>query len=390
MFRAPALEGRIRAALGAWTFAALVVLGGCSEREAEFAAPPPPTVTVAHPQEREVAATRRLIGRLEASDVVEVRARVQGFLRERRFEPGDVVEAGQVLFLVEPEGYQARVGSAEAALERAKVAAELARIKLERTKRAADSGAATDLELLQTTAEHEDAKAGILEAEAALESAKLDLEYTTVLAPISGRAAEHEVDVGNLVGAGSPTLLTTIVEDREVRVYFEVNERELLAYLEQSESPRDNSRRGSTPVTLYLADGSKYEHQGSVDYVAPQLDRTTGTITVRATVPNPDGKLFAGMVVRVELASDPEPALLVPQVAVMRDMGGAFVFTVDSSNIVARTPVEVGSAFSEEVVVTRGLSAEDRVIINGTQRAREGIEVAPAAADASAEQGARG
>lgn len=368
----PSVVGWVAAAAGA-----LVALGGCDRSEATFAPPPPPDVTVMEAERSEVTPTLRLTGRVEAEEKVQIRARVGGFLRERRFEPGDQVEAGQVLFVIEQEPFAAAVNAAEANLAQAEAARGLAEVLVQRTQRAFDREAVNDLELLRSKAELDQAAAAVLAAESALEQAKLDYGYTSVVSPLAGRVSDAEVDLGNLVGGSDATLLARVIDDDIVFVYFTVTERDLIEFFRDGGRPRGGSRRGETPVTVILADGAAYEHPGLIDYADPEVDPATGTLRLRAKVPNPTGRLFPGMFVRVIVPKGIEQRVLIPEEALQRDLAGAYVLTVDAENTVARRGIEVGQSIDGRRIVISGLEAGERVIVNGFLRARPGAKVSP-------------
>lgn len=372
----------------------VVVLGGCDE-PAAFEPPPPPAVTVAAPVVEEVTTFREFTGRLEAERTVQVRARVPGFLRSIDFQEGQVVEGpaseaaeGRVLFTIEPEPFEAALSAAQASLAEAEASRELASARLERTQQALDQGAASDLELIEREAELAVAEASVLAARAQVEAAEIDLGYTTIHAPIGGRISRSLVDVGNLVGGAEPTLLTTIVSDDPMYAYIEVSERDLLAFVEQ-EGRRPNQPQADgtdgRPIGLVLADGSEYGLTGRFDFAETSVDPDTGTLEARIAFANPQGMLYPGMFVRVMVPELTGERTLVPETSVQRDLAGYFVLTVDESNTVARTPIEVAMTFGTDRIVLSGLAPEDRVIVNGIQRAFPGATVTPQAAGAASD-----
>ncbi|MHC5002814.1 MAG: efflux RND transporter periplasmic adaptor subunit, partial [Planctomycetota bacterium] len=231
-----------------------------------------------------------------------------------------------------------------------------------------------------------DVKAAQLKsAEAALVQAQLDLDYTTIASPVSGRASRELVDAGNLVGAGENTLLTTIVVDDRLYAYFNVSERELLKYLQQRSTEEQRTRTRAIDVQLQLTDGSIYEHAGTVNYADNRVDPRTGTLQVRATVPNPTGRLFPGLFCRVLVPVQLGESLLVPELSIQRDIVGPYVLVVDNENIVQRIDVELGPIIGRRRVVTSGLQGDERIVVNGLQRARPGAAVDPETAAPSPE-----
>jgi multidrug efflux system membrane fusion protein len=248
---------------------AVFLFFGC-ERGGEFVPPPPPQVTVQPPTVREVTTYREFTGRTEAVDTVEVRARVKGFLESIDFEPGQKVRAddpddendhGDLLFTIEPEPFLAAVESAKAALAQQVAARDLAQVTLDRARAAYDKGAVTDIELAEKQAQLDAAKAAVDAARAALRTVEIDLSYTKIYAPISGRISRELVSVGNLVGAGESTLLTTIVQDDPIRAYVDVSERDVLEVLAGGR-PSERSREQRARVLVQTVDGNTYEHEG--------------------------------------------------------------------------------------------------------------------------------
>ncbi len=359
-----------------WIPCALVsaLLVGCGDSGNVFVEPPPVPVTVREARLEHIAPMRAYPGRVEPIETIQIRARVSGFLTERRFEAGDLVDAGEVLFIIEQEPFIAGVKAAEAALADAEAARDLAQVTRDRTRQAFERSAVNELEVARVEAEFKRAEAGVLQAQAALETAQLDLDYTTVKAPGPGRISQAEVDIGNLVGAGDATLLATIVQDDKAHVYFEVSERDLLRYLERA-GGRTGEARGKLDVGILLADGSRYEHRGLVDYADPELGASTGTLTLRAEVVNPLGMLVSGMFARIELTEEPVERFVVPEEAVQRDLGGAYLLAVNAEGVVERVPVELGPLDGRRRAIDEGLDGTESIIVNGMMRARVGVKV---------------
>jgi RND family efflux transporter MFP subunit len=356
-------------------------LSGCNEPNT-FMPPPPPTVTVAQPVVETVTTFVEFTGRTEAPEFVEVRARVPGYLDRVAFAAGSKVEEGQLLFEIEPEAYETALAAARARHDSARARLSLAEATLGRTQEAADRGAATSLEVATREAERDEARAAVDEAAAAVAGAELDLSYTKVVSPIAGRASRELVTEGNLVGAGEATLLTTVVIDDPLHVYFDIDERAVLAFLK--ERPRaDRAVTQTVPAFLTLLSGEAYEEEGVIDYVDNIVNESTGTLRARASFPNPAGRLFPGMFVRVRIPEQAAEATLVPQVAVQRDLQGPYLLVVNASDIVERRNVTTGKAVGERIIITGGVEPDARVIVAGVQRAREGAAVDPTAAPAT-------
>jgi len=312
---------------------------------------------------------------------VEIRARVRGILEKCFFEAGELVKTGTPLFLIEQGPYKAAVTEAEGNLAQARADYDLSKANRMRIENAFKTKAVSEIEVLSAKANEAKAQAAVVQAEATLEDARIDLSYTEIKAPVDGRLSRALVDTGNLVGSGEPTLLTTLVDDAKIRAYFEIGEREVLPYLDKRPRPGSDDKelrfKNDTKVQLELTDGSIYEHPGELDFVDNRIDPTTRTVKIRAEFPNPEGKLAAGMFAEVGLPFPIPQAMLVPRAAILRDLAGEYVWVVDEENIVRRNGVETGPSIEDTVVVTKGLKGQERIIVAGLQRAREGGKVAP-------------
>ncbi|MDF7808764.1 efflux RND transporter periplasmic adaptor subunit [Pontiellaceae bacterium B12219] len=368
----------------------VALLFGCAPKN-EFQPPPPPGVTVQAPVKKTVTVYESFPGRLVAHDTVDIRARVKGFLQSIDFTDGQRVKKGDLLFTIEPEQYEAQVSSSEALLAQAQAAQKLAQATLQRTENAYKTKAVSEVDLLTSQANKQAADAAVMEAQAALDNAKLNLSYTRIHAPLDGRLARRALSVGNLVGDGQSTLLTTLVVEAPIDVFFNVDERAMLPFLQKG--IRNEIPKISTlpPVKLELADGSFHDGTGTVNYIDPAFDPETGTAQARAIFENADYKLIPGLYGNILIPRMIEDALLVPDLAVQQDMAGSYVLTVNSSNIVESVYVVKGPLVDTERVVEkdptkdRYLTVEDRVVVNGLQRARPGIPVTATEAQATAE-----
>ncbi len=357
----------------------LVLLIGSACRQAPTVeAPPPPRVTVASPEVRTVTVFEEFVGTTEAFKSVEIRARVQGFLDRMAFEPSSFVREGQLLFVIEQEPYQAQRDRAAANLESAKAALRRAESDLERLEQAVRTNAVSQQEVTRARAERDQASAALLEAEAALTNAEIQLGYTTLESPIDGLVSRNYVDVGNLVGIGEPTLLTTVRQIDPIYAYFEVSERFVARSLEDRGGHKNPSRGDRVAATLLLEETGR-EIDGYLDSLENTVDPATGTIRIRGVFPNKQGRVFPGFFVRVRVPGDEiEDAVVVEETALGTDLGGRYVMVVGADNLVERRYVEPGPLQPDGTrVVLGGLEAGERYITEGLQRARPGLPVAP-------------
>jgi len=365
---------------------ALVLLGllaaACKEKEGAYVAPPPPAVTVQSPVVEDITQYLDFTGRMEAVESVEVRARVKGYLRKPLFRDGEIVEVGQKLYRIDPSEYEAALAGAKALHEAAVAKRNLAEATWQRMDQAAQKGAISKLDAIEAKAKLEVAEAEINTVLSKVRDAELQLGYTTITSPIAGRINLTYVTEGNLVGQSEPTLLTTVVSMDPIYAFFSISERDLLALLKMRpeerkkyESLADVPVEERRKVVIQLANGDEYPHMGTVDYIDNTIDPTTGTMTGRCVIPNPDFILFPGLFVRVRAPFETKGAILVPEVAVQRDLAGYFVMTVDEKDTVVRTDIQPGGRLGDRRVVKEGLTPDQRVIVNGLQRARPGIRV---------------
>jgi RND family efflux transporter MFP subunit len=364
--------------------AALAAGGGCGGK-AEPTKPPAPEVSVSQAVEEPVQETLEFTGRTTAIESVEVRARVSGYITKVGFQDGAMVKQGDVLFEIDPREYDAAVLRSEGDV--ARLRAQLARAESEvaRNQALRPSGAASARELEKAVAEKGSAEGELKAKLAELELAKLNVEFSRVTAPISGRASRVEVTVGNLVvvGPSGGPLLTTIVSVDPIYVDFDADERSVVsvrraAIARGGPAEPEKIRDVKTPVQIGLADENDFPHRGVITFIDNQVDPSTGTIRVRAVLDNPNKLLAPGFFVRVRVpVSDPKPGLLVTDRAVGTDQDRKYVLVVNDKNVVEYRPVKLGSIQNGLRSVTEGVTAQDWIVVNGIQRARPGVTVAP-------------
>jgi RND family efflux transporter MFP subunit len=361
--------------------AALVGLSGCRSEATPDAQAPAPQVSVASALERDVTEWDEFTGRLEAVESVEVRPRVTGYIESVNFTEGSTVSKGDLLFVIDPRPYRADLSRAEAELARAVARAELTASEAARSEKLLDIKAVSREEYDARVNASREAQANVAAARAAVDAAKLNLEFTRITAPIDGRVGKAIVTAGNLVTGGSnaATLLTTVVSLDPMYVTFEGDEQIYLKYNELSRrGERPSSRDAANPVLMGLANEDGYPHRGKMVFVDNQVDPRTGTIRARAAFENKDGFLTPGLFARVKLLGhNSYHAVLVDDRAIGTDQSQKFVYVVDAQNKVAYRPVKVGRLTDGLRIVQQGLQPGETVIVNGLQRVRPGVVVAP-------------
>jgi len=337
-----------------------------------------PKVTVAQPLETQVVDSSEFTGRFYAVQEVSIQAQVTGYLAQIDFVDGQLVNAGDQLFLIDPQIYQAAVAQARADVQAAKSRAELARLELDRGEQLVGSGALSQESVDTRRAAYESAAAEVASAQARLQSAQVDLAYTTIDAPISGRISATELDIGNLVQGGSSAQeLTSIVSVDPVHFVFEMSEGEYLAYGDAfGASMQARSDSQDIPVRLRLLNEAGFSRQARIDFVDNAFEAGTGTIRIRAVVANPDRVLVPGLFGKLSLAtSQPYQALLIPDRAILSDQANRIVMVVGADGKVAARPVQPGPMYRGLRVINSGLKAGDQVIVDGLLLARPGQEV---------------
>jgi RND family efflux transporter MFP subunit len=343
------------------------------------AAPPLPAVTVAPVEQREIADWDEFTGRLQAVDAVEIRPRVSGYIKRVTFGEGKEVSKGEVLFEIDPRPYQADLAGAEAELERARSAAALARSDVVRASKLVDVQAISREEYDSRTSAEAQGGATVRAAEAAVKTAKLNLDWTLVRSPIAGRVSNAMVTPGNLVQSGPPeaTLLTTVVSMDPMYLYFDSDEQTYLRYASQTKSSGHNWREARLAVYLGLANEEGFPHEGRLDFVDNQVDPNTGTIRTRAVFSNRSRALTPGLFARVKLIRNQKAnALLVRDAAIGTDQDRRFVLVLGPGDTLAYRPIVPGRLADGLRIVNSGLQRGDKVVVNGLMRVRPGIKVA--------------
>lgn len=369
------------ASLIALAVSTALFLQGCKSEATTAAAPVPIEVSVAAALERDVAEWDEFTGRLEAVESVEVRPRVTGYIESVNFTEGSLVRKGDLLFVIDPRPYRAELAKAEAELTRAHARVELAESDVNRSDKLRAIKAVSQEEYDQRVNAAREAGANVAAAAAAVDAVRLNLEFTRVIAPISGRVSKAIVTAGNLVSGGSnqATLLTTVVSVDPIYVSFEGDEQIYLKYHDLARrAAREFGVERANAVQMGLANEAGYPHVGSFVFVDNQIDPRTGTIRARAAFDNKDGFFTPGLFARVKLlGQDSFKAVLVDDRAVGTDQSQKFVLVVDKDNKVAYRTVKVGRLTDGLRIVTEGLSPGESVVVNGLQRVRPGAVVAP-------------
>jgi membrane fusion protein (multidrug efflux system) len=371
LLRHPALGFAIpRLAL---TALVLVAAQACGRQDQQPQAPPLP-VRVVPAQRRAVPITLEHPGRTAAVNMVDVRARVPGTLEKALFREGSDVQKGDLLFVIEQAPYLAALAEAEGSLARARASAVKAMQDWKRVESLFAQGVASAAGRDATKAALEEAQADVRTREAALEKARLDLGYTEVRAAIAGRVGRIRVDVGNLVGAGEETLLTTLVQLDPIEVYFNPPEQERLEVIRGRETGR-LVPRDEIEVRLSLADGTEYPEAGRIDFVDNAVDPSAGTVQVRAVFPNPDAILLPGEYAKVSVVLGREDAILVPEQALIEEQDSTRVLVAGSGDVVESRSVQAAGSYQGWRVIRSGLEAGERVLVDNLQRAGPGMRV---------------
>jgi RND family efflux transporter MFP subunit len=355
---------------------------GQSQSQPQASAPPPPQVTIAKPVSKMITDQDEYVGRFVAIESVEVRARVPGYLEAIHFQDGQMVKAGDLLFTIDRRPFQISLAQAQASLAQAKATLAFAESDLVRAQGVAIGSVITQQTFDQRMQAKRSAEAAVAAQQAAERQAELDLEFTELRAPVSGRIGDRRVSIGNLVTggtSGNTSLLATIESIDPIRFEFTLDEASYLRYGHFADDGAGAPNRGLTlPVTLKLLDESTFSHEGKMDFVDNAIDRSSSTIRARAVFANPGGKFTPGMFARVRMAAaPPKNELLVPDAAIGAEQVRKFVLVVDAENVARPKYVTLGPVVDGLRVVTQGLTPDDNVIINGLMRARPGAKVTP-------------
>ncbi len=371
--------GRISDHLSALVMIPAVVLsmlinGGCTPEP-----PPPPrapTVIVEEVRQETVPLYTDYVGRTEASQSVEIRARVDGFLERRTFREGSQVHKGDLLFVIDPEPYEAKVRQLDAQVQRREATLAKTGRDVDRLKPLYERNAASRLDYDNALSAREEAEAELASAVAELEQGRLELSYTQICTPINGLVGAREVSIGALVGSKGDSLLTTVQRVDPMWVTFNMTAEEYLGVrrkLETSGAEDDEPMGVGSLINIYLPDGSRYEYSGDINFTDPAINPRTGTFQVRAEIPNPERILLPGQYVRVSLLrSIQQGALLVPEKAEMIEQGGAYVFVLRPDSTAERRFIEPGGRYGSLIIVNQGVAAGEQVIVEGMHKVQHG------------------
>jgi RND family efflux transporter MFP subunit len=375
-----------------WRLAAIALLAalgvaGCKRQQTAFVPPPPPQVIVAQALHQAVTPYLEATGNLVAYNQVDLVARISGFLQEIRYTDGATAQRGDTLFVIEPAPYQAKLQQAQAALESAQAQAVQTDAEYDRQASLGRTDFSSRSQVDQARAARDSNRANVLNDQAGVTLAATNLGYTQVTAPFTGIVTAHQVSVGSLVGANAPTTLATIVQIDPIYVSFTISEQDVLRIRASMRRAGFNEKDlNKVPVEVGLMTENGYPHQGKLDYASPNVDQSSGTLTVRGILPNADHVLLPGFFVRVRvpLLTEQAEALLVPEAALSTDQSGRYLLLVDKDDVVQQRTVTTGARVGALRVIASGLQAGDRVVISGLQRAVPGEKVVPKASEITA------
>lgn len=346
---------------------------------------PPPAVTTAPVQSRDIAPASEFIGRIEAIRSFDARPRIEGTVEQVAFQEGQDVHEGDLLYVIEPAPYQAALDSAKAQLASAEAKLREAERAYNRAEELRQRGNVSQAQLDQALADRDAAQAGVMMNQAQVRTAEINLGYTRITSPIDGRIGATAVTQGNLVNP-STGVLATVVQLDPIRVVFSVADRDMLAFQRKFDVRQPSQAAEKFVPTLVLPDGSDYGEDGQIEFANNRVDPQTGTVSIRATFANPQRLLLPGQYVTVRVRRDqPEQRPVVPVASVQQDQQGRYVLVLDDQNRVQRRPVETGAQVDQSLVVEKGLTAGETVVVGGVQKVRPGMVVQPTPADQLAE-----
>ena len=367
-------------ALAAVAIALACLLTGCGQGQKQAAAPPP-KVTVAKPTQRTIVDQDEYVGRFVPVDVVEIRARVSGYLDRIHFIDGQILKQGDLLFTIDKRPFQNTLDQSRANLETAKSNLAFTQSDLTRAQQLVRERTISEQIYEQRMQAFRNSQASVAANEAMVRQAELDLEYTELKAPITGRIGDRRVTQGNLVtggAGGNTTMLATVVSIDPIRFEFTLDEASLLRYQRLAAGKNEVAGLGGASVRLKLLDETEFSHSARMDFVDNVVDRASGTIRGRAQLENPDNLFTPGMFARVQVpASAPYQALMVPDAAIGSEQARKFVYLIDQDNVARLRYVTPGQLVDDLRVIKEGLSAGDRVVVNGLMRVRQGVKVTP-------------
>lgn len=354
-----------------------LVLAGCDDKAKQSGTPPAPAVGVVTLGVQPLTITTDLPGRTSAYRIAEVRPQVGGIILKRNYTEGSYVDAGTSLYQIDPAIFQAALNSASADLAKAKANAEISRLTVERYKPLLGTNYVSKQDFDTATSQYAQAVAAVKAAQAALTNAKINLEYTKVTAPISGRSGKSTVTEGALVSTGQQVALTTVQQIDPIYVDVTQSSDDYLKLKNEIESGAIRQEQGKAVVHLILNNGKPYSEKGHLEFSDVTVDETTGSITMRAIIPNPNGELLPGMFVRTKLENGVrQNAILIPQQAVIRTpRGEATTMVVNKDNVVEVRTIEIGQAVGNRWLVNSGLQEGDRVVVSGLQKIKPDIKV---------------
>ena len=356
---------------------AYLLLAACGQ-DNRYAAPPPQKVEVAQPLQQAVSEYFESTGNAAAINTVDLVARVQGFVQAISYADGEYVKKGTSLFTIEPEPYKLKVEAAKAAVTSAQATVKQAEAEYTRQADLVQRQVSAVATYDKALATRDSAQADLQSAQSNAQQAEINLGYTNVTAPFDGVVTARQVSIGQLVGANSATVLATIVQLNPIWVNFTASERDVLQVRDfLAREGRTTADLMGTTVEIGLQTEPGYKHKGKLDYIAPTVNPSTGTLAARAVLENADRTLLPGYFVRVRIASQPEPSLLVPDVSIGSDQGGRYVLIVNKDNVVEQRRVEPAQLIGELRVIRTGLTKDDRVVVGGIMRAIPGQKVAP-------------